>query len=219
MKRSTILIATASAALAFGAGLAVSQPAAPDQLDPKEMKKQAIAMMGAKGQPTENHKLLAPFVGEFDVDTRLSMGPGLPPLEAKSITKSTWVLGNRFVEAHATPAPGEEFPMSSIGYLGFDTRSNKYFWWGIDSTDTYSVFAEGGYDAETRTFTLYGENLEPTLGGMTKFKAVFKVLPSDGYKLAIRFHVPKEMAGAVSPDDMDAEGYATILELTAKKRR
>jgi len=216
MKRTTAIVAAASiAAVAFFAGIAVSQPAAPDQLDPKEMKRQAIAMMGVKGQPTENHKLLDPFTGEFDVDTRLFMGPGLPPIEARSITKAAWVLGGRFVEAHATPGKGEEFPMSSIGYLGFDTRTKKYFWWGIDSTDTYSVFAEGGYDAETRTFTLYGENLEPTLGGMTKFKAVFKVLARDGYKLAIKFRVPKEMAAG----DVDAEGYATILELTAKRRR
>ena len=216
--KSTLLIPIAAAAIAFLAGLAISQPAVP-QLDAQEMKKQAIAMMATKGQPTENHKLLEPFTGTFDVDTKMIMGAGMPPMEARSITEAKWVLGNRFVEAHAIPARGEDFPMSSIGYLGYDTRTSKYFWWGIDSTDTYSVFAEGAYDAETKTFTLYGENLEPDLNTKMKFKAVFHVKSRDAYTMAIRFQVPPEMAAAMPADAVDAEGYTTIMELSAKRRQ
>jgi hypothetical protein len=211
----------AGAAIAFVAGLAISQPAtpAPPAIDATEMKKQAIAMMATKGQPTDQHKLLEPFAGTFDVDTRMFMGPGMPPMEAKSVTVAQWVLGNRFVEARATPAPGEDFPMSAIGYLGYDARKREFFWWGIDSTDTYSVFAQGGYDPDTKTFTLYGENLEPDMGLTMKFKAVFRVESRDVYTMAIRFEVPKELAAGLPADAIDAEGYATIMDLTANRRR
>jgi len=214
MNRTTMLVATASAAVAFAAGLAISQPAAPDQ---SAMKKQIAAMMAAKGQPTADHKLLEPLIGERDMTISMNMGPGMPPLTAHAKARGEWVLGDRFVHLSTEPAEGEELQISSIGYIGFDTRTKKYFWWGIDSTDTYSVFAEGVYDDVTKSLVLLGENLEPEMGGKAKFRTIFNLDPASDARMSIAFAIPDEMRGQMPEGAIDAEGFMTIMSSTVNK--
>ena len=79
------------------------------------------------------------------------------------------------------------------------------FAFGIDTTDTYPVFAEGDYDEETMTFTLYGENLEPNLGRMVPFKFIFDFENEDRYTSEVWF----QMEGAPGADE---EGWFPVLE-------
>lgn len=199
--------------LAAGRAAAVEDP--PSQ--PTD-KKAIAAMLAAKGAPAEEHKILEALVGDFDVDGKMGGGPAGPPLSFKTRTTSTWVLGNRFVHAVSRPAEGEELPIESISYFGFDKRTKKYFWWGIDSTDTYSVFAEGEYDPATKTMTLFGENLEPGIGKM-KYKTVIKIESNDAYSIAIVFQAPEAMRAQAPAGSFDADGWFTVVEMNAKRRK
>ena len=215
MKRTTILVTTAVAGLAFLAGYAVSQEGDAGE---REMKKQMMEMMAAKGQPTEAHRRMEAMVGEFDTTVAMTMGPGAPSMTAHSIAKGRWVLGGRFVEMTTEPAADEEFRMSSISYFGYDARTKKYFWWGIDSSDTYSVFAEGEYDEATKSLVLYGENFEPDAGVMMTFRTTMALGGPAAYTLDVAFEIPEAFRAQMPEGTTDAAGFMDVMTSSAMKK-
>lgn len=190
------------------AGVAISQP---EGGMPKMDKKSIAAMLAQKGQPVEEHKILDALVGESDVETRLMLGPGMPPLVVKSTMKSEWVLGKRFICAKSAPAADEELKIESISYWGYDKRSKKYFWLGIDSMDTYSVFAQGDYDKEKKTLTVVGENEEEGMGKVP-FKNVLDLSKDDSRTMTLWMQF-KGAPGA------DADGWFKVVEMIITKKK
>ncbi|TWT40926.1 hypothetical protein RAS1_36140 [Phycisphaerae bacterium RAS1] len=197
------------------AGATEKKPdAAPGMMD----KKQIAAMMAMKGQPGSEHKMLDALAGSFDVEIKMSMMPGTPPLVAHAVFEGQWVLGKRFIQTMSKPAAGEELKIESISYFGFDQRTEKYFWWGIDNTDTYSVFAEGEYDETSKTVTLFGENLEQGVGKM-KFKVVLKLESADKHTMAVMFQAPEAMRATVPAGALDKDGWFAIMESVATRKK
>lgn len=181
------------------------------------MDKKAIAsMMAMRGQPSDAHKVLDAMVGDFDMNVSLMMGPGMPPLSIASSSKASWVLGKRFVEIRNAPAPGEELKMESISYLGYDQRTSKYFWWGVDNTDTYCVYAEGDYDAGTKTLTLWGHNTEPGMGEV-KFRTRF-TLGEATRGMAIDFQANDAMKKMAPAGAIGADGMFPVMKAEFKPR-
>lgn len=193
-----------------------SAPPAPPAPARGPDKKQIAAMMAMHGKPGKEHELLASMVGEFEGTLSMSMGPGMPPITAKTRMHGQWVLGQRFVQVTSTPAPGEELPMESISYFGFDRRANKgqgaYTWTGFDNTDTYSVHAEGAYDEATRTFTLLGENEEPGMGKVP-FKTVIAVGEGGSSTMSIWF----KMGGGAGAPGADKDGWFKVVTIEKKR--
>lgn len=216
MTARTSAIVVAASCIAFAVGIAVSQnQGGPDE---NAIKRQMMAALEQKGQPAPEHQRLEALVGDFDLSIAMMMGPGVPPVTARSSAHGRWVLGGRFVQITSDAAEGELFSVSSISYVGFDKRKSKYFWWGIDSTDTYSVFAEGDYDEGTRSLVLYGTNIEPELGGQTRFKTTFVLEAPDAHTMSVAFEVPAEMRAMMPEDAVDAEGFIRIMESRASRR-
>ncbi len=175
----------------------------------KAAKKQMMDMLAMKGQPTEAHKRLEDMIGTFDVEISFSMGPQAPAIVLHAKQTGRWILGKRFVQVTTAPAPGEEAPMESLSIYGFDARSQDYFWFGIDSTDTYSVFAQGKFDEASKAFTLHGTNEEPGVGKVP-FKHVLHPPEGDRSVSEIWFQM-KGVPGA------DAEGWFKVA--TFKRTR
>lgn len=190
------------------AGVAVSQP---EGGAPKMDKKSIAAMIAQKGQPVDEHKILEALVGDADTETKIMLGPGVPPLVLKSSMKSEWVLGKRFVCSKGMPAADEDLKIESISYWGYDKRSKKYFWLGIDSMDTYSVFAQGDYDKDKKTLTVYGENEEEGMGKLP-FKNVLDLSKDDSRSMTLWMQF-KGAPGA------DAEGWFKVMEMTMNRKK
>lgn len=195
---------TAAAVLAAGfiAAALAAQPAQEKGKAPS--KKDIAAMLEKRGGPVEQHKALEPLVGEFDAEFRMNAGPGAPPMTAAGTASAKWILGKRFVQVSTAPAQGEDLKIESQATFGYDKRTSKYFWWGIDSTDTYSVWAEGTYDDKTKTFTLLGTNEEPGVGKLP-FKTVIQIKDEKTNTVQIWF----QMKGAPGAD---AEGWFMVVE-------
>src|SRR5437763_14016846 len=101
MRLNQILLAVLAIAL-FGLTPAIAQDGQAPPAD--QRKKQFAAMAARSGQPTEQHKLLAPFVGHFDQVSAVKMGPG-EPITFHAIGTGTWIMGSRFVRLDSTSAP------------------------------------------------------------------------------------------------------------------
>ncbi|MBL8962580.1 MAG: DUF1579 family protein [Phycisphaeraceae bacterium] len=207
------LISTAAALLGVGTAggaIAARSAEAVSGNQPDLDKKTITAMFDQVGGPVAEHANLEPLVGDSDMEVRITMMPGTPPMIARAVGQARWVLGGRFIELRSTPAPGEELGISSIGYMGYDKRQGKYFWWAIDSTDTYSVFAQGNYDPDSRTFTLLGENQEPGIG-MVPFKIIIRQDNDTRGTTQVWFK-------RLDAPNADAEGWAMMVEMISTRK-
>jgi len=178
----------------FGASLlsahALSSQA--PQRSQSEMKKQFAAMASQASAPTEQHKLLAMFVGAFDQVTEVRMGPG-DPMRAHSTARGEWIMGGRFVKIDSQSAPDEELKGDRITVYGYDPQARKFTLWTIDSMSSTASIAEGDYDAKTKTFTFDGEREGP---GPTKAKFRWTLKLEDGG--AIAQEIAMKMPGSES---------------------
>lgn len=183
--------------------------AAPALAQPEGMpsKKELAAAMQAAGSPVEAHEALKPLAGTFKGEYTVYIGPGMD-MTMKTDSSAEWILGDRFVQGMNRPAEGEELPFESQFTFGYDKRISKYFVFGIDSTDTYSIFAEGDYDEETKTLTLHGENLEVSLNQTLPFKFLFNMAGDKDGKPGYTSEVWFQMEGAPGADE---EGWFRVM--------
>lgn len=207
MKIRPLAVLFAAALLITGVSAAL-RASGPDENPEtaKVVKKKMAAMMASRGQPTEAHAKLEPMIGTFDVEYSFSFGPGMPPITSKGRQTARWILGKRFIEVTSQSTPDEEFKMEAMAIIGFDTRSQKYFWFGVDSSDTYSVFAEGTLDDTGKVLTLLGTNDEPGLGKVP-FKFINTRQDADHGTMEVWFQV-KNAPGA------DKDGWFRVMSMT-----
>lgn len=96
------------------------------------------------------------------------MAPGSEPMTTGGDASIEQVLGGRFMQFKAS---GESpwGKTESISMMGFDRRHKKYTTVGFDTMGTYFVTAEGEYDAESKTISMYGEDEDPIMNITQKF--------------------------------------------------
>ena len=121
-----------------------------------EMKKQFAELAEKASAPTDEHKRLAAFVGDFDQTVEVRVGPG-EPLKSHVLATGESLMGGRFVKIAARSAPDEELKGERLTIYGYDARAGKYTMWTIEIGATFAVSATGDYDAATKTFTFDGE--------------------------------------------------------------
>ncbi len=159
--------------------LAQQQPAKPNAESESStstqsaLKKQLTAAADQASAPTAEHKLLAPFVGEFDEITEARVGPG-EPLHACSTAKGRWILGARFVGIESRSAPDEELKGERLLFYGYDPQAKKFTLVNFESSSLTATSATGEYDAATKTFTFDGERDEPGRAGAPASKVPFR---------------------------------------------
>lgn len=102
----------------------------------------AMAKMLELAQPGPEHEELAKTAGTWDMDYSMWMMPDAPPLKASGESKTEMVLGGRWLYNDAS---GEMMgsKTQSIGYLGYDRRTEEYVTVGLDTMGTYFITASG----------------------------------------------------------------------------
>ena len=169
MRKTQFVLMTIALALLISATSFAQQT----QASPEERKKQFAAMAARSGLPTEQHKLLTPFVGKFDQISKVALGPG-DPITFHAIGTGTWIMGGRFVQVNSTSAPDEEVKGDRMHIFGFDPTANKFTLWGIETGSLTPYSATGTYDDATKTFNFDGENVGPG-GAKIPFHMTFKI--------------------------------------------
>ncbi len=180
MQTSTIIAVLAAATIGYAA-----KSFQPAQKPPT--KDEMIAAMEQMSAPSKEHEVLAAMAGEFSSVGNASFGPGMD-LSWKGTENAKMILGGRYLEVDFKADAGEKPAINGKTIYGFDTRTSKYTVWGIDTLGTYSVSAEGDYDATTKTLTLEGKNKEQ--GQEIKFKYVITAGEDKSRSLQIWFDIP-----------------------------
>ena len=142
--------------------------------DAKEGAAATEAKPAATPEPASKaHEKLLPFLGQWDVTTKLSM-PGMADAPTGTMKSSEQLVClGRFV---LTRVDGEfgGMPFHGVGLTGYDEQEERYIsFWG-DSFGAYLMASEGNCSEDGATFTLSGNSIGPdgkpnTTNETTKF--------------------------------------------------
>jgi hypothetical protein len=145
-------------------------------------EKAVIEAMIKAGTPGEQHKQLAALAGSWDVNVKMWLDPTKEPGESKASTETKAIMGGRYVEEKVT---GDFGGMTFLGQglFGYDNLRKKYTYTWIDSFGTGVSTAEGSFDADKKTWTFKGEELDPLDGKKIKTKSVIHLIDKDNYEV------------------------------------
>ena len=105
------------------------------------------------------------------------------------------ILGGRFLVSESKGNMGG-MSIETFNIMGFDRRHKKYTTIALDTFGTYYVTAAGPYDEAKQAVVLYGEDVDPVIGGTQKYDIIFRVLGPDKYMIEIVFKDKEHTRGA-----------------------
>lgn len=126
--------------------------------------------------PAKEHAWLQQFVGEWDAEIEMLMGPGHPTMKSKGSDSAKMVGGFWLV----SDGKNDEFPYTCRLTLGFDEQQKKYVGTWVDSMSSYLWHYVGTMDVDGRSLVLETEGpFPPVPGKLSKFREVTEFKSKD----------------------------------------
>jgi hypothetical protein len=170
-----------SIAIVIAASLTLAS--AQQQSDEEKAKRMAAAQ--AIVGPGPEHQLLASLAGKWDMEVKYWMSRDKPPIVIKSKSENRMILGGRFLLSESKTEGA--IPVETMTLIGFDRRHKKYTTIGLDNMGTYYVTGAGPYVDSRKAIVMYGEDVDPVLGGTQTYDFVLRTDGPDKYVIEIIF--------------------------------
>ncbi|KAA3635371.1 MAG: DUF1579 domain-containing protein [Calditrichaeota bacterium] len=176
MRKSTLILA-----LVLISAIALHAQEMSDSLmQAKQMEFMQLQMPGPE------HEKLSKLEGDWDMEIKFWMAPNTDPITITSSGTFKMILGGRFLEMRSSGKfMGQD--METLHVLGFDRRSGEYTSTGFDSQGTYSVSAEGKYDAEKDMIVMYGEDYDAYWDFTQQYNFEVNMIDDDSFTWAVVF--------------------------------
>ena len=132
-----------------------------------------------KPEPTPEHLWLLKLVGDWEIETEASMGPGQPPqkmfsTETARAVGDTWVMCEGSMDA---PGGGKA---TNIFTFGYDPQKKRFVGTFISSMMTFLWLYDGGLDAAGKVLTLDAEGPSFTdPAKMSKYQDIIEIKDDD----------------------------------------
>jgi len=192
---------TTMTALTLALGLPAAAQNEPSAEDLAAMMKKAQRYT----QPGESHLLLKRFVGNWDVETRITMGGTKTDPETGTGTIS-WLIEGRWLKLE-TSGTMMGMPLQTFGLLGYDNFKMSYVAVQVSSMDTAMFTTEGDLDPGGDALLMYGTVDEYLTGEHDKMvKNVWRFLSDD--RLVLEVH-----------DLPIGETGTQVVEVTFKRKK
>ncbi|MBL8840027.1 MAG: DUF1579 domain-containing protein [Planctomycetes bacterium] len=173
--------------VAFGASLAAALlpllPAQEQQMPPEMAA--AFEKVKAILEPGALHQKLADYLGDWDVETSISMAPGQPPMKSKSKAKFSWRIEGRFLQQELKGQLMGK-PYEGFGLIGHDNFKQAFVSTWVDNFNTYKLDSEGRLGQDGKTLIFYGTLDEYLTGENDKpVKYVYRWKSADQFSFEI----------------------------------
>lgn len=162
----------------------------------------AVAQEAPAGapQPTEQHRTLDMFVGEWTGSGELQPGPFGPGGPVEWTETCSWFSDAGFHVVCESEGEGPMGPMTGLGIMGYDPVKELYTHYGIDSTG-WTAHSEGTRDGDDWTY-----RSEETMEGKTFHSRMTMTMES-----------PTRMTFTWSTSE-DGESWTPMMTGTSEKR-
>ena len=107
------------------------------------------------GTPGPQHKLMEPFIGEWNVANKWWPGPGAPAQESEATSKIEWIFDGRYMMEHVE-GDMDGMPFRGMGIVGYDNFAKKYNSLWIDNMSTMFFLQTGTASEDGKLITMEG---------------------------------------------------------------
>jgi hypothetical protein len=129
-------------------------------------------------KPTQEHRWLQKFIGEWTSKSKATMRPDQPPMQCNGTLTSRQIGGFWVLNEMKGDMAGD--PMVGIQTIGYDEDKKQYVGTWVDSMTSFMWKYEGSVDASGRVLTLQADG--PNFmgdGKLTKFQDIYEVKSKD----------------------------------------
>lgn len=114
--------------------------------------------------PGPDHERLNALIGEWNTAIKYWRRPDDEAVELAGSVTCRWTLDGRFVEEHAEDNTSQGGGFQSLGYLGYNRKTELYerFWMTNTSTGMFSE--RGRYDPDSNLIRTRGTEIDPDSG-------------------------------------------------------
>lgn len=173
MKHIKIKIAFLAIVLLMGVTFSAAEGS---PLSQEEVQKRWMAY----ATPSENHKHLEYFVGNWKGNAKMWMEPNGKPIETVQMAASKMIMGGRYLET-VVKGNFQDMPFEGRQLIGFDNMKKKFITHWIDNMGTGFYPSEGTLNSEGKNRTETGVWLCPISGGDLKVRINTRVLDKDKF--------------------------------------
>lgn len=137
---------------------------------PEDMKKWMDFMT-----PSDIHKEMAKWDGEWTEDIQIWMAPGGPSQSMQATCVNKMLLGGRYQESKTTGSFGG-MPFEGIGTTGWDNARKVLISSWIDNMGTGMIYMEGKWNEATKSAEFKGKSTDPMSGKSLDIRQVMKIV-------------------------------------------
>lgn len=135
-------------------------------------------------EPGPEHWLLAKLAGEWTVSAEMFRGAGAERGRDTGVAEVTTLAGERFLMIRTTMGI-DPFQTEHVAVLGFDRRRARYTAVLFEPFATQYVTAEGTWDPAAREIVMRGEDADPQMGTLARFRWVLHLDQDDTFRLEV----------------------------------
>ncbi|MGH7179013.1 MAG: DUF1579 domain-containing protein [Tepidisphaeraceae bacterium] len=143
------------------------------------------AMMKAATPGPEHAQIAKQFVGTWDAEVKMVMGPGVEQTSKGTMVNEMILDGRYMTQKYEGEGmmPGQK--MIGMGAMGYDNASKKYVGTWLDSMGTGIMYSTGTYDAAMKTYTMECDMCDPMTGKMCHMREVLTVVDDNHHTFEI----------------------------------
>lgn len=141
-------------------------------------------------KPTDEHKWLDQFVGNWESTAKSEEGPGVPAMTCEGTIKSRMLGGFFVVNEIKTKVEGME--IEAVQTIGYDPKKKKYIGTYTDSMMSHMWIYEGTVDETGKILTLEAEGpnmMEP--GKTAMFRDIYEFKSKDEIVATAQYQDPE----------------------------
>lgn len=130
--------------------------------------------------PSEPHKMMASWNGTWQGDMTMWMEPGAPPTNSTTTSINKMVMGGRYQQStHTGNFMGA--PFNGMSTLAYDNVKKVFISTWIDNMGTGLMVLEGPWDSTSKTITLKGKMVDPSVGKEVDVRETFRIVDNDNH--------------------------------------
>lgn len=128
--------------------------------------------------PGDMHKKMASWDGTWTADISMQMSADAPPVKSTGTMVNKMALGGRY-QTSINTGDMMGMPFEGRQTLAYDNMKKTFISTWIDNMGTGVMVLEGPWDEATKSLTLTGKMVEPSMATEINVKEVLKVIDDD----------------------------------------
>ena len=132
--------------------------------------------------PSEMHKLLAKFDGDWDTKTQFWMSPDSPAEMSAGVAHNKLIFNGLYLQMeHSGKSEMSEF--HGMGTFAYDNAAKEFQASWIDNFGTCLLYQTGHYNEKSKSIEISGEFADPITGKPLKTRSVYTYIDDNHWSM------------------------------------